>query len=302
MDTAVGWLHLPVLACAVTGIAAVLESWPAFGRDRADASWVRRLRLGPFDGALVAAAGAASAIAVCLVLTGLVFETFVRPGSPATIEEHVPLHAAGDGRLDRDRPSIDLSAPSAVAAASIELRPLVAFARGGVVGSPRIHVRAGERDLGVHEVPTGGGLVRVRADGAPVSTLRVSLEPEARAVVLLPDGAAQAIVPASTSAAWNAAVAAGSGTFGVLLALGLAIAGHRHLSGAVLHVLALATVLLATASGLAPVDAAIAAHARDTVAWGSDARAAALRMAFAAAGTVVLAFALSRGARRPALS
>lgn len=296
VDTAASWLMLPVLVTAAVGAAAVIDAFPAFGRDRADAQWLRRLRLGPLDGTGVAAVTGLSVLAAVGLVTGFCFATLVRPAG-GDVVERVRLRPVDAARLDPAHRSLELRPASPVTAERLELRPIVLF-RGGILDTPRVVVRSGEHELGRFELPPGGGLLRTPTGGAPVGSVVVALAPGEDAVVVLLDDAAHAVVATGTTAAVNAALAATTLVFPAAVALALAILLRRRLAPPVLHVLSLATIVLAVTTRLTPVLPAIAAHARGELAWHADVRHGALIAAAVVAGILVVAAATTpRGAR-----
>src|SRR5690606_10106035 len=72
-DTAGWWLHLPTLLLAGLAVTATVDAWPAFGRDRAPAAQITRLRIGALDGCGAAALAGLCGLAPALLLAGVGF-------------------------------------------------------------------------------------------------------------------------------------------------------------------------------------------------------------------------------------
>ena len=68
------WLHLPAFTLSAVALITVLKDWPLFSRDQPGAAMIRRLRTGPLDGCLAAAAGATAGLLLALIVTATAFQ------------------------------------------------------------------------------------------------------------------------------------------------------------------------------------------------------------------------------------
>jgi hypothetical protein len=291
VDTAAGWLRLPMLLATLAAVATAIEVWPAFGRGRPDAPWILRLRLGPFDGGATAAFAVAGVLALCLTVVGLTFEPLVRPGASRPVRVAVPLRAEGPPRLTRNAPHLTLRPADEApvrGADRLEVRTLVGLSAAGEFPAARVRLLVDDRDLGVHELPPAGGLLRVELDGRPVGAARIDLEPGQDLLLWLPENGARLLGPAGVGAAANAVAAALSALPIAALALALAIAGRARLDRAVLHLGAGGASLTAWIAPWSPVPWAVEAYARDLTCWNVEAASAAAGLGAAAAGLALL--------------
>ena len=279
VDTRVGWLHTALVLLAAWIVVRCIESWPAFGRERGDGLWTRRLRIGVLDGGGPALATSLGVLAVLGALVAVAFDALARPGRDAALLDREVLALAPDSpdRLDDRRPRIELRFASSARFETLVLRP-----------TPVLRATAKDFECRFDLLLDGAR----DPDGPFVLDLstRVLKRPLARSITRIavvrlggdlalewPRGTAHATRRLATPRILGAALAGATACADALVALAFALLARRALAVPVLHALALAAVAFQALTGHSALASAFAAHSRDVLCQDEATRSALLR-------------------------
>ena len=262
VDSTGMWLHLPAMLLSAVAIAAVLDGWPLFGRDRQGAALLERLPTGPLDGCGSASAGGIAALGLFLGAAGALFGAWT--SDRTQVERRITLDADGQRALARagDELRLLLSEPTEIRA--VKLRPRAFYPPGGVFEPVALEVALdGEVITGEPRAVLGlGQPLDLRFTPRVVSEIVLRSIGDAGPRLTLPDGSAVVFRTGRGSAVVNAILASLSYLYPAGLALLLACLLRRHVMLGVAIVLALAALLLATLTGFTPNGDAVHSYAR----------------------------------------
>ncbi|MDP6928071.1 MAG: hypothetical protein QF412_00085 [Planctomycetota bacterium] len=261
------WLHLPAFTLSAVALITVLKDWPLFSRDQPGAAMIRRLRTGPLDGCLAAAAGAAAGLLLALIVTATAFQFLLGLAGfpPINAHDHVNFSpvsgqelAPGPDGSKRLRLQCDDNEPIK----SLRLRPLAALASNSYKPA-QILVHAGADPLTRQPVAITGSRENLEITFPPrsISTLDIEMLPGSGLLLTFGSEAVEGVAASPHPPLPNAMVAAASYLWPFLVVLACCWLGRRHLSRGVSTILGLAGLLLLTLLGLTPHSSAIAGFA-----------------------------------------
>lgn len=257
------WLHLPAFLLSATCLGAVLEAWPLYSRGRAGEGLLLRLQKGPLAGCGAAASGTLAALAVSLLLAGVLFQAMLHSFDLA----HHPVHArisfvTDQPVLDNRRQTITLSTTSRLSIKSLRLKP-AGYLGSDAIGPAQIRVRADGDDLHEGWLSMIGGEVIIHLD-PPRSVQQLSVErhPDSSLFLMFLPGTVRGQSNRTYGGLANCLLAILSYLIPTALALAVMAVGHRFLALPVGFAAGFATLGLSTLVELTPNNAALRAFAR----------------------------------------
>ncbi|MEE2886502.1 MAG: hypothetical protein VX951_03630 [Planctomycetota bacterium] len=287
------WLHLPALLLAATGLAAAVDSWPLFSRDRPGQGWLQRIENQPTHGCVAAALGSATALGLGLSAVGMLFALtlVLANAAPEPLAARVTFEAkSSSGFLAPNQSVLRFETSQEAAIGRLVIRPTPLYLPGqtapvdltvhgdGQILHQGVLSNLGDRiDLKL-DPPRRLRVVELRRHAGRGGVLRVSRED------------IEGLAPSGIPTWVNGLLASLSYLLPAALGLAIMVLGHHRLSLSVNVTAGLAVMLVATLTELTPNGHAIAAFARGHWLGGEELGSGVLLTLATVAGILALAW------------
>lgn len=288
------WLHLPALLLVATGLAAALDSWPLFSRERPGHSWLQRIENHPTHGCVAAALGSATALGLGLAAVGslFVFALVMADAAPQPLSARISFEARSTRNfLAVTQPVLTFDSKRNTAVERLVIRPVLA----GLPTAVKLTVYADGKALHQGVLTNLGERIElILAPPRPLEVVELRLQAGSGGALYIPAEGLEGLAPSGIPTWINGLLASLSYLLPAALGFAIMVLGHHRLALPVNFGAGLSVMLVATLTEFTPNSQAISAFARGRWLGTEDLGAPILLTSAVTAGMLASAWLLGR--------